>query len=193
MIEPKTYAEVASLPLRPRIARLLLRELPYVVALILTILGVAYTSVSRQPLIGYWEFLAIMMGGVCVTTGWHSAHTREARLRMLWTQALHWLAFLMAMNIVLFSSVQALLNATATGLTLLMLLALGTFVAGVHVSWQICALGVVMALAVPSIAWLTQSVLFLLLGVITIVGIAITFWWNQGDHGARKHPAPHHN
>jgi hypothetical protein len=191
MIEPKALADPAYPPLRPRLARLLLRELPYVVVLILTILGVAYTSVSSQPLNGFWEFLAILMGLVCIATGWLHAPSREARLRMLWTQALHWLAFLVAMNIVLFSSVQAMLNATATGLTLLMLLALGTFVAGIHVSWQICVLGVVMALAVPAIAWLTQSVLFLLLAVIALAGIAITFWWRWGDHGAPDHAASH--
>ena len=97
----------------------------------------AYTSVSQQPLIGYWEFLAVAIGLVCVTTGWLHIHDPKARFRMVWTQALHWLAFLVAMNIVLFPNVQKMLNAPATGLTLLMLLALGTFVAGVHVSWQI--------------------------------------------------------
>ncbi len=54
------------------------------------------------------------------------------------------------MNIVLLPDVQRMLTAPATGLTLLMLLALGTFVAGVHVSWHICALGIVMALFVPA-------------------------------------------
>jgi hypothetical protein len=53
-----------------RVARFWLRELPYIVVLVLTILGVAYTSVSHQPLIGYWEFLAVATGLVCVTTGW---------------------------------------------------------------------------------------------------------------------------
>ena len=51
---------------------------------------------------------------------------------------------------------KAMLNAPATGLALLMLLALGTFVAGVHVSWHICALGIAMALFVPAIAWLAE-------------------------------------
>lgn len=145
-----------------RVARFWLKELPYLVVLALTILGVAYTSVSHQPLIGYWEFLAIATGLVCITTGWLHIHDPKPRFRMVWTQALHWLAFLVAMNIVLFPDVQAMLNAPATGLTLLMLLALGTFVAGVHVSWHICALGIAMALFVPAIAWLTE---FLVLGL----------------------------
>ena len=39
-----------------RVARFWLKELPYIAVLALTILGVAYTSVSHQPLIGYWVF-----------------------------------------------------------------------------------------------------------------------------------------
>jgi hypothetical protein len=106
-----------------RVARFWLKELPYIAVLALTILGVAYTSVSQQPLIGYWVFLAVAIGLVCVTTGWLHIHDPKARFRMVWTQALHWLAFLIAMNIVLLPEVQRMLNAPATGLTLLMLLA----------------------------------------------------------------------
>jgi hypothetical protein len=102
--------------------------------LALTILGMAYTSVSHQPLIGYWEFLAVATGLLCVTMGWFNTHDPKARFRMVWTQALHWLAFLVAMNIVLLPAVQKMLTSAATGLGLLVLLALGTFVAGVHVS-----------------------------------------------------------
>jgi hypothetical protein len=169
-----------------RLARLILKELPYVIALLLTILGVAYTSVSRQPLFGYWEFLAVFMGIVCVSTGWLHGHNKDARVRMVWTQVFHWAAFLAAMNIVLLPSVQAMLNAPATGLTLLMLLALGTFVAGVHVAWEICVLGIVMAIAVPAIAWLTQSVLFLLLGVVGVIAIIIIF---QSRHRSADRPS----
>jgi hypothetical protein len=104
----------------------------------------------------------------------------------VWTQALHWLAFLVAMNIVLLTNVQLTLTATSTGLTLLMLLALGTFVAGVHVSWQICVLGLIMALLVPAIAWLTRSALLLLLSVVAILGLVMTFWWRFGERRGSK-------
>jgi len=166
-----------------RVARFWLKELPYIAALALTILGVAYTSVSQQPLIGYWEFLAVAVGLVCVTTGWLHIHDPKARFRMVWTQALHWLAFLIAMNIVLLPDVQRMVNAPVTGLALLMLLALGTFVAGVHVSWHICVLGIIMALCVPGIAWLEESALLLALGVVALIGIGMTFWWRlSGGH-----------
>jgi hypothetical protein len=87
---------------------------------------------------------------------------------------------------VLLANVQLTLTATATGLTLLMLLALGTFVAGVHVSWQICILGLVMGLLVPAIAWLTQSALMLLLTLVAILGIVMTFWWRFSERRVPK-------
>jgi hypothetical protein len=161
----------------------LLKQLPYLVVLGLTILGVAYTSVSKQPLVGYWQFLAIAMGVVCIGTGWLHEMSGPARFRMMWTQALHWLAFLVAMRIVLMPQVTQMVSVNATGLALLMLLALGTFVAGVHVSWQICILGIAMALFVPAIAWLQQAALFLLLGAVVLGGIGITFLWSRSGPG----------
>jgi hypothetical protein len=154
-----------------------LRELPYVVVLVMTMLGVAYTSASRRPLVIYWEVLALTVGAVCIITGWRQTQGSDARVRMLWTQALHWGAFLVAMNIVLLPGVQRLLTSSATGITLLMLLALGTFVAGIHLSVRICLLGLTMALSVPAIAWLKQSALFLLLAAIAVVAIALGIWW----------------
>jgi hypothetical protein len=89
-------------------------------------------------------------------TGWLHVHGKEARYRIAWEQGLHWLAFLVTMNIVLLPDVQKVLTAPETGLALLMLLALGTFVAGLYVSWQICVLGLVIVLSVTAIAWLTE-------------------------------------
>jgi hypothetical protein len=77
---------------------------------------------------------------------------------------------------VLLPRVQMMLTGPATGLTLLMLLALGTFLAGIHISWQICFLGFAMALAVPAIVWLKQSVLFIVLGAAAVIALGITFW-----------------
>ena len=95
-------------------------------------------------------WLAIAMGLVCVITQWSELEDKQARLRLMWTQALHWLAVLVTMNIMLFSGVQQLLPTLATSLVLLILLALGTFLAGVHLlSLQIGFLGFALALAVP--------------------------------------------
>ena len=156
-----------------------IRELPYILVFILTILGVAYTSYSKKPIMGYWELLAPVIALVCVGAGWRRAHDSSARLRLIWTQALHWFAFLLVMTLMLLSEVQRILSAGATGLAILTLLALGTFTAGVHVtSWQVCLLGLVMALGVPAIAWIEQSALIVVLIVLAVVGIGAVVWWH---------------
>lgn len=155
-----------------------IRDLPFAVILILTIFGVGYTSLSKKPIISYWEALAPIIGLVCIVTGWHSAEERTARLRSIGMQILHWLAFLLVMNLVLLPSVQKVFTANATGLAIFTLLTLGTFTAGVHLlSWQICLLGLIMALAIPAIAWFENSALIFAVIGAGILGIIAVFWW----------------
>jgi hypothetical protein len=159
-----------------RIADFFRRHLLYVLILTLAILGVAYTNISHQPLVGYWEFLAIAMGAVCVITEWRKREDRHDQLQLMWTQALHWIAVLITMNIMLLTGVERTLAWPATSLVLLMLLALGTFLAGLNLlSLPICFLGVALVLSVPAIAWLKQSALFLVLIAIFLIGLGIIF------------------
>jgi hypothetical protein len=165
----------------------LLRQLPYIAALVLAVAGVAYTNLSQQPLVGYWEFLAVAVGVVCIVTQWEFAPDKSARFRLIWTQAIHWAAVLVAMNIMMLSRVQSILPAQAISLVLLIILALGTFLAGVgFLSLQICFLGLAMALAVPAIAWLTQSFLFLVLAAALVIGLGVAFWPSRGKRRAAK-------
>ena len=102
---------------------------------------------------------------------------------MISTQGLHWLAFLVVMNLVLLPSVQRLFSADATGIAIFTLLTLGTFTAGVHVfSWQICLLGLVMALGIPAIAWIENFALVFVVIVAAVLAIVAVFWWHRREH-----------
>ncbi|MET4844892.1 hypothetical protein [Bradyrhizobium japonicum] len=167
-------------PPHARMTRFLWQQLPYIIALVLAVAGVAYTNASHQPLVGYWEFLALAIGVVCVISRWPEVDGKEARWQLIWTQALHWVAVLVTMNIMLVSGVQQLLPTPATSLVLLTLLALGTFLAGVSLlSPQIAFLGLAMGVTVPAISWLQQSIIFFLLGAVLLIGLGITFWLRQ--------------
>ena len=156
----------------------LLTFLPYLLILALTLVGVGYTSIARKPLVVYWEVLAVITGILCIISGWPHAHDRNSRLRLVWTQVLHWAAFLATMNLLLYTDVAQMLSADSTGLSILLLLALGTFVAGVHtLSWQTGLLGVVMGLAVPAIAWVEELALLLVLAAAAFIVLAAIFWW----------------
>jgi hypothetical protein len=180
------HSSVPQVHSRARHLSFWIRELPFSIVLILTLIGVAYISFSKNPITGYWEILAPLIALVCVGTGWHNAADTRARLWLIAKQVLHWLAFLIVMNIVLLSSVQRMFSATATGLTIFTLLALGTFTAGVHVlSWQVCLLGLIMALGIPAIAWVENSALIFLLLAGVILGIGAVIWWHV--RGWRDH------
>ncbi|MFY9695846.1 MAG: hypothetical protein WA776_13320 [Xanthobacteraceae bacterium] len=163
-----------------------IRELPFALVLILTTIGVAYTSFSKKPITGYWEILAPLIALVCVGAGWDHANDNAKKIRLIVTQALHWIAFIVVMNLMLLASVQRAFSASATGLAIFTLLALGTFTAGVHVlSWQVCLLGLVMALGIPAIAWIENSALLLVLVAGVVVAIVAVFWWRI--HESRTH------
>jgi hypothetical protein len=154
-----------------------IRELPFSLVLLLTIGGVGYTSFSKHPILIYWEILAPIIGLVCVWYGWPGANDNTSRLRLIGTQVLHWLAFLLVMNMVFLPPVQRVFNATSTGLAIFTLLALGTFTAGVHIlSWQVCLLGLIMAFGIPAIAWIEDSALLLVLLAAAVLGIGAVFW-----------------
>ena len=164
------------------------QHLPYIIALVLAIVGVAYTNVSHQPLVGYWEFLALAIAVVCIITKWPELDNRQAQFRLIWTQAVHWIAVLITMNIILLSGVQQLVPTPATSLVLLTLLALGSFLAGLSLlSPKLCFLGVAMMATVPAISWLKQSILFFLLAALLLIGLGMTFWL-RGDHGGAAAP-----
>ncbi|MGD0762280.1 MAG: hypothetical protein ABR929_03665 [Roseiarcus sp.] len=155
-------------------------ELPFIALLVLIMIGVAYTSVARQPLVVYWELLAPLIGVACVAAGWRSAGTAAARSRLILTQSLHWAAFLVVMNLLLLPSVQRIFTANSTGLAIYTLLTLGAFSAGAQVlSWRICLLALIMALEIPAIAWIENSALVFVLaaaGALAVAAVAVHLW-----------------
>jgi len=164
-----------------------IRELPFTVVLILTIAGVAYTSFSKQPIVAYWEILAPIIALVCIGAGWQEAGDKNTRLRLVVTQILHWFAFLVVMNIMLLPSVQRIFTAQTTALAIFTLLALGTFTAGIQVlSWQVCLLGLIMALGIPAIAWIENSALLVALIGAAVIGIGAVLWWHFRERRVRQ-------
>jgi hypothetical protein len=143
----------------------------YLLLVAVALVGIGYASTggpaapgSRAPSVFLvWSLILPVYFAACVWHGWDGAAPRQAKLRLVVTQALHWLAFLGAMWMALRPEVRGIMNDDGEGVMLLMLLAVGTFVAGVH-AWSvpICLTGVVLALAIPAIAWIEQTALLLI-------------------------------
>ena len=94
------------------------------------------------------------------------------------TQVLQWAAVLIAMYLITVSNVQRSLDANALALMILTLLALGVFVSGLNLrAWKLCVTGAFLAVSVPTIAWLQDAALLLVLVGIVLIALLFGYWW----------------
>ncbi|MBW6396616.1 hypothetical protein KPL78_02100 [Roseomonas sp. HJA6] len=155
--------------------RVVLEESPYLIMLFAGFFGVSVSG-GDMPNLLYWQVLTPIFGVLCIAAGWKSASNRGMRMRLIWTQAAHWAAFLAAMLLMFLPSVRGVVNDNGTEIALLLLLGLGTFVAGVHAgSWRIVLVGAVLGASVPTVATLQQSALLLTVAALIVAGIAAAF------------------
>jgi len=153
--------------------RWLRHEWPYVAMLLLAVIGV----VMALP-VNYWLFLIPVFAVISVFAGWPHFPTREGHLELVYTLALNWGALLVAVFLLYQNSMRGLLNENATAVSMMVLLALGTFTAGVQARvWRICVMGALLALAVPAIAWLANSVMMWSVVTLVIVLVSAVAWW----------------
>jgi len=175
VVEDRRPGADRILPVRPRsvVQRWLLHDIPYIAMLLLALAGV----VLRLPVI-YWIVLTPVFGIISIIEGWRRFLTQTERLGFLVRVALDWCALLLAIYLLYSSGVQGVMNANASSLGMMILLALGTFVSGVQARvWQICAIGGVLFLAVPGLGWLDQSPLLLTAAACVIVVLGGVAWW----------------
>ncbi len=181
-ISPDTFtpgpaAPPPAAPPSRSLGRALLAEAPYLMMLVAGFVGVALAG-GPTPQLLYWQVLAPVFGVLCIAAGWKAAAGRGQRMRLVWTQASHWAAFLAAMLMLYLPSVRGVVNDNATEIGLLLLLGLGTLVAGIHAgSWRIIAVGAVLGASVPAVATLQQSVMLVVAGgmLVVLVGAAFVF------------------
>jgi hypothetical protein len=111
----------------------------------------------------------------------------QARLRMVCLQALSWSALVLAIYALYNNGSQGVLNANAISLAMITLLALGTFLAGLHAhSWRTCVVGIILFVAVPVLGWIDQVSILLVIGALVIVAVAAGTWFITERHAAAE-------
>jgi hypothetical protein len=151
----------------------LIQDSPYIAMLSLALIGITF----RMPLT-YWLVLTPVFGIICIVAGWRHFSTRHDRLKLVLTQALSWGALVLAIVVLYDDGSQGVLNANASSLAMITLLALGTFLAGLQAEvWRTCGVGVILFLAVPAIGWLQQSSVLLLVGTLAVLAVGGATWY----------------
>jgi len=165
-----------------------LNDILFIAMLLLALVGVIF----RLP-VTYWIILTPVFGVISIAEGWSHFITRSERLGLAYRVASIWCALLLAIFLLYNSGVQGVMNANATSLAMMTLLALGTFVAGVQARvWQICAVGGLLFLAVPGVGWLDQSPLLLAAATLLIIAFGGLVWWvrQRRQDATTSHLAP---
>lgn len=177
------FEEIKTQPADVLFVDVLKIDLPYIVMLSMAVLGIGLVTFTGQPVAYYWELLTPVYCAICIYVGWRHATTRGERVRLIWTQILHWAAFLAVMWLIYSGPMTAVLDVNSAGLNLMTLLALATFVAGVHAgAWQICVVGAILGLFVPAIALVQRSSLFILAALISVVFVGVSLYITLHSH-----------
>lgn len=158
-------------------------DLPYIIMLSMAVLGIGLVTFTGGPVDYYWEFLTPVYCAICIFVGWRHAHTRQERIRLIWTQILHWAAVLAAMALIYTDAMLKVVNPNAAGLMLMVILALSTFGAGVHAgAWQICIVGVLLAVSAPVLATIQTSSPFIIVATLGVGFIAASLYLTLHAH-----------
>jgi hypothetical protein len=151
-----------------------------IIMIVFTLTGVAVTDHSPQDAFIYWMVMFVVFGLTAIVAGWHNARraeliqgTQYAVKTLLWEQFIHWSGALIIVA-ALFSFVLAgHMTQEATGLMVMLLLALTTFLDGIRLGWRFCLTGLYLAVAVVASNLMEKSLPALLLLAIAIIGIIL--------------------
>jgi hypothetical protein len=168
--------------------RWFLHDVFYIAMLALALIGVAF----RLP-VSYWVILIPVFGVITIAEGWSHFAGNPQRLGLMYRVGLIWCALLLAIYLLYNDGVRGVMNANALSLSMMTLLALGTFVSGVQARvWQICAVGGILFLAVPGLGWLDQSPLLITAVTCAFIALGGFAWWFSQLQGDAVPAAPAH-
>jgi hypothetical protein len=126
--------------------------------------GVAAADVEWSHTRGYWSVITILFGlgtfGLLLIHRREDLDMRATTLRLL----AHWLGVLGAVQIKFFLVNNNQITEGEAGLSLSLILALGTFLCGVYLDWRLVAVGLALALVAPASA-LVQENVWIIIGV----------------------------
>lgn len=156
-------------------------EVILIIMVIFCLLGIAITDFSPQDAFMYWMAMIFVFGFAAMIAGWHNARRHydpngegnEVR-ELFKVQSLHWLGSLVTV-VCLFSFVEAgHMTQEATGLMVLLILALTTYLDGIRIGWRFCLTGMYLATAAVAANFLENFMPWLF--VLAVVIIVLTVW-----------------
>lgn len=175
---PVTEAPAPPSPPPPGSAfRRHLEEIILVVLVLLSAIGVALNDYSPQSAFRYWLWMAPTFGVISVAAAWWRAQRRGESVPIaLKRQIYHWAGVVAAVYLIYLLQSTGRMENEAAGLAALIVIALASFLAGVHSDWRLMVVGVVQGLMVIGFAILEQIIWVVIIPALVIVIIAIAVY-----------------
>ncbi len=147
----------------------LVDEITLFILLGCTSIGIAYTDISPTRSHHYWLIMVPVFFLASLATEWQHVQAGKYPWKtVLWNHTLQWLAVLAAVQMVFSIQQTGRLNNEATGLILLLLFALVTFITGIRMGWLFRLAGIFLAVSLLLLAYLERY-----LWLLMIIGILI--------------------
>ena len=164
----------------PTNAQAPVEEIILIIMVIFCLVGVAVTDFSPQDAFMYWLVMIFVFGIAAMVAGWQHAKRHydpdgegnEVR-ELFKMQSLHWLGSLVTV-VCLLSFVEAgHMTQEATGLMVLLILALTTYLDGIRIGWRFCLTGMYLATAAVATNFLESSMPWLFALAVVIIGATV--------------------
>ncbi|MFZ0725054.1 MAG: hypothetical protein WCD88_07385 [Desulfobacterales bacterium] len=183
MYQPDPTTTQAS-RLTTRLRRLSIYEYILVALMTLAVIGVGINYFLPAKSYTYWMTMVPVFGIACTSMEWSRLRRQELGLwKTIRNQIYHWFGVLVAVYLVhLLFNIQQLTIQNA-GLIVLLVLGLGTFLAGVQLGWRLFLLGVFLWIILVMAAYLQGSMWILILVGLLIIAILI-YWRIRGGVAA---------
>lgn len=145
-----------------------------VVAAIMTLLAILGTAVTLADATWagrYWLLLVPVYGLLCIVTAWYR---RGVYTDTVGRQVLHWAAVAAVIGVD-FSFLQGSgeQTATSTGLSSLLILALGCVIAGIHLEWLFALVGLLLMAIVVFVAVAQEYMALIFLVGILVLAVVV--------------------
>lgn len=169
-----------SLPKETGIRNTLKRYLgPHGVVMILLVLlvivGIGITDYSPRLSHLYWLAMVLVTGISCNVIEWSRARKKGlSATTIVKKEVLIWLSVLVAVSLVYFLFHSGRLDSENTGLIILLILALTTFLAGLRLGWRLCILGLLLGGALILATYL-EEFLWIVLMVVVAAAAGVYF------------------
>ncbi|MGW8188327.1 MAG: hypothetical protein ACWGNK_13700 [Desulfobacterales bacterium] len=168
-----TDTDTGSLPKRTENRHILKRYLGsdgiiMILLVLLAIVGIGLTDFSPLTSHWYWLAMVVVTGIACIVMEWSRARKKGlSAATIVKKEVFIWLSVLVAVNLVYFLFQSGRLDSENTGLVILLILALATFLAGLRLDWRLCLLGVLLGGALILATYMEEFLWIVLMVVLT--------------------------